>query len=354
MAQGQDSRDMRAIGIWLGIVALLIVVMILVGGATRLTELGLSITEWRPLTGAIPPLSADAWLDEFIRYQGIPEYQIVNQGMTIDEFKTIYLWEWAHRNVGRLIGLAFLLPFVWFALRGRLSRPLAWRLAGIFALGGLQAFAGWYMVRSGLTEGVDVSQYRLAIHLGLAFLILGAILWTLFGLGLFGGRPAENTTSGQRLAAGALSVLVFAQVLAGALVAGLRAGFAYNTWPLMEGEFVPSGIFTMSPWYVNFGENAATVQFDHRMIAYALIVAAIVHAMRLRDRAAARSAWAIVHAGLLQVAIGIATLLTEVPLVLGLAHQLGAVLVFAAALRHLHVMVQAPRAAGATYTAASA
>ncbi len=326
---------------WLLIVALLVAAMVLIGGATRLTDSGLSITEWRPVTGALLPLSDEAWFEEFMLYQGIPEYQFVNKGMSIDEFKTIYIWEWVHRNFGRLIGMVFLIPFVYFIVAGQVRGRLTWRLGIVFLLGGLQAFTGWYMVSSGLgpDSGVDVSQYRLAIHLGLAFIILGAIAWTILDLRpATGVRQTDDLASEvkARRAAALLLVLVFVQALAGALVAGLRAGLAYNTWPLMDGAIVPDGLLAVTPWYLNFFENALTVQFDHRIIAYVLLVAALVHVLRVKGEGPARRARWIAYLVVAQVGLGIATLLTSVPISLGLAHQAMAMVVFVLVLHHLH------------------
>ena len=233
------TRQLQALRIWLGAIAALIVAMILVGGATRLTDSGLSITEWQPIMGAVPPLSEADWSQAFETYKKIPEYTEINHGMTLEEFKTIYWWEWAHRFLGRLIGAAFFVPFVVFWLAGYIPRPLLPRLAGLFVLGGLQGAVGWYMVKSGLVDRTDVSQYRLAAHFGVALLILGYTLWLVFGLGdePRPRRRARAARGGQdrRL----ILALIFLQLLAGALVAGLDAGMGFNTWPLINGAFVP-------------------------------------------------------------------------------------------------------------------
>ena len=332
-----DPRATARICNWLIIVALLVCAMVLIGGATRLTDSGLSITEWRPVTGALLPLSDEAWLKEFMLYQAIPEYQLVNQGMSIDEFKTSYIWEWAHRNFGRLIGMVVLLPMLYFGFAGKVRGPLAVRLAIIFFLGGLQAFAGWYMVASGIgpDSGVDVSQYRLAIHLGLAFIILAAIVWTVLDLRPHQGEERSGE-AGARRGAAILLALIFLQVLAGALVAGLRAGLAYNTWPLMDGALIPDGLMAATPWYLNLFENALTVQFDHRMIAYVLLAAALIHVFRVSGEAPARRARWIVYLLVAQIALGIFTLLASVPISLGLAHQALAMVVFVVVIHHLH------------------
>ena len=289
----------RLVGAWLWCVAGLVFAMVLVGGATRLTESGLSIVEWQPVTGVMPPLSADDWQAAFAQYQAIPQYQRVNNGMTLDEFKTIYWWEWGHRLLGRLIGVVFLLPFLWFLWRRWVDRRLAVALAGIFALGAVQGAVGWWMVASGLAERVSVSQYRLAFHLTLACMIYVAVVWTadrlmaparaLRGRGVdaFSGRDeaaraaASDAPLPRRfgIAAGALLALVIAQIYLGALVAGLRAGLIYNTWPLIDGRIVPAArdLFFGTPLWANFFENALTVQFDHRMLAYGLGAVALAH-----------------------------------------------------------------------------
>lgn len=334
---------------WLYALATLVVAMILVGGATRLTDSGLSITEWQPITGVIPPLTDAQWLDAFEKYKQIPEYKIVNPGMSLTAFKTLYWWEWAHRFLGRFIGIALIVPFGYFWFRRRIPAWLMPRLILILVLGGLQGALGWFMVMSGLTERVDVSQYRLAAHLGAAFVILGFILWTAYAAS--GLRP-ETARTGRRGAV-ILVALVFVQVIAGALVAGLDAGFSHNTWPLMDGHFVPSDLFVMSPWRLNLFENARTVQFDHRMLAYLVWLVAVVHAARLFQARAEARGGAVALAILVtaQVILGIWALLEAVPLGLGLLHQFGATVVFAAALAHLATLSPTARAAAAPSSA---
>ena len=263
----------RALRLWLASLALLIVAMILVGGATRLTDSGLSITEWQPIMGTVPPISEGDWQAAFEAYQQIPEYTELKRGMSLDAFKSIYWWEWAHRLLGRLIGFAFLIPFLGFWAVGYIPRTMLPRLAGLFLLGGLQGAVGWYMVKSGLVARTDVSQYRLAAHLGIAVLILGYTLWLIFGLGANAraGRPLARA-SGPVWSAAALLGLIYLQILAGALVAGLDAGQGFNTWPLINGAFVPEGLGTLSPWPLDLFENPLTVQFDHRMLAYAVVL----------------------------------------------------------------------------------
>src|SRR6476646_7905021 len=257
-AKAHHARTLR---VWLGLVALLIVAMILVGGATRLTDSGLSITDWQPATGVIPPLTESDWPEAFDAYQKIPEYLELKRGMSLEAFKTIYWWEWGHRFLGRLIGVAFLLPFLVFWIAGYIPTALLPRLAGLFVLGGLQGAVGWYMVKSGLVDRVDVSQYRLAVHFGIAMLILGATLWLWLGLDTGPKQSSPRPRHALGVAAFVL-LLVYLQMLAGALVAGLDAGFGFNTWPLINGAFVPNGLGEASPWYLNPFENPLTVQFD--------------------------------------------------------------------------------------------
>lgn len=343
------TKHVRALKVWLGVVALLIIAMILVGGATRLTDSGLSITEWKPIMGAIPPLNEADWQKAFTAYQKIPEYIEIKRGMSLDEFKTIFWWEWAHRFLGRFIGVAFFVPFVVFWIAGCIPRTLLPRLFGLFVLGGLQGALGWYMVKSGLVDRTNVSQYRLAAHFGVALSILGYILWLLFGLGH--ETRAERATPGSRasaVVAGGMLALIFLQLLAGALVAGLDAGMGYNTWPLINGALVPSGLFEASPWYRNFFENPLTVQFDHRMIGYSVVVASLAQLASLGLRRAPTpligSAMTLALLALLQATLGVWTLLLAVPIEFGLAHEAGAVAVFAACVHHFWLAVHTPQA----------
>jgi cytochrome c oxidase assembly protein subunit 15 len=334
------TRGLAPVRVWLVCVALLIVAMILVGGATRLTDSGLSITEWQPIHGTIPPLSEAEWREEFAKYQAIPEYQLVNRGMTLAEFKTIFWWEWAHRFLGRFIGLAFFVPLVWFWATGRIGRALAPKLAGILVLGGLQGAIGWWMVASGLAVRTDVSQYRLAVHLTLAFAILALVLWVAHGLGLSSGGDTGAPTGARRLAAVILA-LVFVQVFLGGLVAGLDAGLVSSTWPTMDGALIPDGVLIMEPVWRNVFENPVTAQFDHRMAAYLTLVLAVVHAVRTHGTAAGGQALALAVAVAAQAAIGIAAIVEEMPLSLALLHQLGAVAVLWVAVTHLRDMTPA-------------
>jgi len=331
----QQSAALPAVRAWLLGVAALVFCMVIVGGATRLTDSGLSITEWQPLLGAIPPFTEAHWLEAFEKYRQIPEYQLVNKGMSLEEFKFIYWWEWAHRFLGRIIGLAFFLPFAYFAVTGSLNMKTALRCGALFVLGGLQGALGWYMVASGLVDRVDVSQYRLAAHLTLATVIFGAILWVAFGL----GRLRRAPRGGREWMAVLLVALVLLQVAAGGFVAGLDAGFGYNTWPMMEGALIPKGLLAAEPWWRNMFENALTVQFNHRVLAYVIAVAAAGYAYVVQTR----GGFLLLAAVLLQVMLGIWTLLWAVPLWLGLAHQGGALLVLAAAIWNLHTLLLRPR-----------
>jgi cytochrome c oxidase assembly protein subunit 15 len=326
----QTDTKLRAVRVWLILVAALIVLMVLVGGATRLTESGLSIVEWKPITGTLPPLTDAQWTQAFEGYKAIPQYRELNAGMSLGEFKTIFWWEWSHRLLGRTIGMVYLLPFLWFLWRGVLTGDLRKRLWFIFGLGGLQGAVGWWMVASGLTQRVEVSQYRLATHLILALVIFAAIVWTL-------RRLADGTTQvapmRTKVTAALLLGLTFLQIYFGALVAGLRAGRVYNTWPMIDGALIPSTdrLFFEAPWCRNLFDNTLTVQFEHRMTAYTLLAVAIFHAIdAVRSRAGAATingAFWLVAAILLQAVLGISTLLLEVPILIALAHQAVAVLV---------------------------
>jgi cytochrome c oxidase assembly protein subunit 15 len=328
------ASDSRAVRWWLVTVVVLIAIMALVGAATRLTESGLSIVEWKPVTGVLPPLNQEQWNQAFEAYKAIPQYRELNAGMTLGEFKTIFWWEWTHRLLGRVIGIAFLLPFLWFLWRGALSAELRFRLWLIFGLGALQGVVGWWMVASGLSERVEVSHYRLATHLMLALLIFSAIVWTLRRLA---GAPPSVVSARLRVTSWALLLLTFMQIYLGALLAGLRAGRIYNTWPEIDGALIPPAarLFFDQPWWRNLFDNTLTVQFEHRMVAYTLFALAILHAIdaeRSRAGAAANGALWLAAAVTLQAVLGIATLLNQVPLALGLAHQAAAMTVMTLAI----------------------
>jgi cytochrome c oxidase assembly protein subunit 15 len=346
-SRATGRRAPQAVAIWLLVCCALVFAIVVVGGVTRLTHSGLSITEWQPIVGALPPLSAAEWDEVFVKYQATPEYRQVNKGMSLDAFKSIFWWEYAHRLLGRAVGAVFALPLAWFVIRRKLPARLVPPLVAIFALGGLQGALGWYMVQSGLIDDPRVSQLRLAAHLGLALLIFAAMFWLALSL----LRPAsearrEDATQPGRAAmlqrfALLIVALVFVQALAGSLVAGIRAGFAYNTFPLMNGRVVPPEILSLTPWYRNFADNMATVQFDHRMIAWLLALLVPVFWFRVRRHAPPRvklAADLLLVALSLQFALGIATLLLVVPLPLAAAHQAGAVLLFAAALNAAHAL----------------
>jgi cytochrome c oxidase assembly protein subunit 15 len=331
------ARDARAIAIWLLICCAMLFAMVVIGGITRLTHSGLSIVEWQPLIGALPPLSDAAWQETFAKYQLTPEFKLRNFDMQLAEFKGIFWWEYFHRLLGRLIGVVFLLPYLYFLLRGKVRGTLAWKLAGIFVLGALQGGMGWYMVQSGLVDEPRVSHLRLTAHLGLAFLIFAAQLWVAFDL--LGPRPAASPRAPARFAR-LVALLVFIMTLSGGLVAGLHAGLAYNTFPLMHGYFIPPDFLVLEPWHANFLGNPATVQFNHRLLAWALMLLIPVlwwKTLRANVSASARVAAHLLLAALtVQVVLGIATLLLFVPVALGAAHQGGALLVFSAALLLAH------------------
>jgi cytochrome c oxidase assembly protein subunit 15 len=337
--RAEDNR--RAVAAWLFICCALVFALVVVGGVTRLTHSGLSITRWEPIVGTLPPLSDADWGDAFAKYRATPEYRQVNPGIGLDAFRRIFWWEYAHRLLARAIGVAFLLPYLGFLVRRRIPPGYAGALAAIFVLGGLQGALGWYMVQSGLVDDPRVSHLRLTAHLGLAFLIFGAMFWVALSL----ARPhaAETAPATLRRFAALLTGLVYLMVLAGGLVAGIRAGFAYNTFPLMNGHWVPPEILMLEPWYRNFTNNMATVQFDHRLLAAALALlvpwfvwrAHRTAGVAARARRAADLMLALLGA---QIALGIATLLLVVPVPLAAAHQAVAVLLFAAALNATHAL----------------
>lgn len=344
-----DTALRRQLAIWLLLVAACVFGMVVVGGLTRLTESGLSIVEWKPVSGTLPPMSAEGWKAEFDAYRTSPQYHQVNMGMSLEEFKGIFWLEYWHRVGGRLIGFIFLLPMLWFFIRHRLPGWVKWRVLGIFALGGLQGFIGWYMVKSGLIDVPQVSQYRLALHLGVAFLIMGSCIWVareILGSSFLRRQESITTVSGiwvpacagmtvRKLTAFAavMSVLIFVQVLLGALVAGLDAGLTYNTFPLMDGRFVPKGLYAFDPAWRNHFENVTMVQFQHRIGAYALAVLIPLFSIL---------AWPFARKGgikialvllcgflLLQIGLGILTLVHVVPIVLASKHQAVAAILFA-------------------------
>jgi cytochrome c oxidase assembly protein subunit 15 len=326
-----EKERLQPVAAWLFAMAAMIALMVCVGGATRLTDSGLSIVEWRPVTGAVPPLSDADWAREFEKYRTIPEYERVNFGMSLADFKEIYWWEWGHRFLGRLLGIAFMAPLIIFVIARRVDRKMAMRLGGIFILGGLQGALGWWMVASGLSERVDVSQYRLAAHLSLAVLLFGAVLWTALDLWRGGARIGRAP-----LLFSAFAIAVFAQMALGAFVAGLRAGRTFNTWPLMDGRFFPEGYFAGAPSFNDLFETAAAAQFNHRLGAYLLCAFGIYVFIAARRLGLGRDGAIVLGALFAQVLLGIATVLAATPISLGLAHQALALGVFAAALNLAH------------------
>lgn len=325
MPAAGPSRRFDAVSLWLAVIIVMVFAMVILGGVTRLTEAGLSIVNWDPIIGAVPPLSQEAWERAFDAYKQFPEYQRLNRGMELGAFKAIYLMEYAHRLWGRLIGLAFALPLAWFVIAGRVRGRLAWALGGILLLGAAQGAVGWVMVASGLVDEPRVSPYRLALHLALAVAIYLALLWILLGRVL---RPSGARALARP--AGAALALGLATILAGAFVAGLDAGLTYNTFPLMDGQLVPPGLWDLTPWWRNLFENVATVQFNHRLAAAATLLATLWLGMTAVKAEPPRRAIAAAHAAmtmaLVQVGLGIATLLLVVPVALGALHQAGALI----------------------------
>jgi cytochrome c oxidase assembly protein subunit 15 len=326
----------RGVGLWLFLIAAMIGLMVVVGGLTRLTGSGLSITEWQPVTGVFPPLSDAAWQAEFAKYQGSPQYELLNRGMGLAGFKTIYWWEWTHRLLGRLLGAVFLIPFLIFLRQGRIDRTIAVRLGIIFLLGAAQGVLGWWMVESGLTGNrVAVSQYRLAAHLGLAMILFGYVFWT--ALEVIGAARTRIASAARFKGwSVALAVLVFVQVLLGAFMAGLDAGLAFTSWPTYAGAWIPHGLYDLSPWWINHFENPALVHFQHRSVGYAVALMVVVLYAALRRAGADRPLRiAGIHAVLLtalQIALGIFTVVSMVALPLAALHQICALALFCAAL----------------------
>lgn len=321
-ARDRDLQNRALVRAWLYLVILVLFGLVLVGGSTRLTGSGLSITEWQPIHGVIPPLNDAEWQEEFQRYQQIPQYTEINKGMSVDDFKSIFWWEWAHRILARSVGVVFALPLLFFWATRRIERGLGLKLVGILALGGLQGAIGWWMVASGLVDRVSVSQYRLATHLTLAALIFTATMVVARGLAPHSEPSADRST--QRLA-GFIVLLALIQIYLGGLVAGLHAGLSHNTWPLMDGQVIPSDLLLLKPAWLNFFENPKTVQFVHRVGAYALFVLALWHMLATLRRQPgtthARRAVLLFVFVVVQASIGIGTLLMQVPLHMALTHQ---------------------------------
>lgn len=343
-------RD-RVIGNWLLVLAVMVFVMIVIGGLTRLTQSGLSMVEWRPITGWLPPLTDSQWQAAFEAYQRFPEYQKINSGMSLLEFKEIFWLEYIHRVWGRLIGVAFFLPFLFFLAKGWIERRLAWPLAILFVLGGLQGALGWYMVQSGLVDRPDVSQYRLVAHLAAALALYSALLWIAFRLRWPSLGEPQSTRRSPRILSLVICLLVFSTIVAGGFVAGINAGFIYNTFPLMNGEVIPDGLFALHPWYRNLFEDTTTVQFIHRLLALATLAAILGFRWSLSFGASTpslrRAANWLCGGALLQVALGIATLVMVVPIPLASAHQAGAVILWSLTLWITFQLYSKPRVARA-------
>ena len=340
----ENDHDRQVAG-WLLFCAAVILGMILLGAVTRLTGSGLSMVEWRPLMGVIPPLSEQAWQETFDKYRLFPEYQKVNRGMSLEDFKSIFMYEYLHRVLGRLIGVLFLLPLVYFAWRGRIRQGLTPKLVLLFFLGGCQGLLGWYMVKSGLVDNPRVSQYRLTAHLGLAVAIYAYMLWLAFDL-LFRANAERSVPVGRSNAgfSRVLVGLVYLMILSGGLVAGTRAGFAYSTWPLMGDSFIPRGLYAGTPAWLDMFEDITTIQFNHRIFAYVLtVLICIFAALVYRSDVGSRGRLAVtlmLVALAVQLVLGISTLLLHVPISLAAAHQLGAMLLLSAALFTSHVLVK--------------
>ena len=311
--------------------------MVVVGGITRLTESGLSITEWKPVSGALPPLSETDWLAEFAKYQATPEYREINAGMSLAAFKFIFFWEWAHRLLGRVIGLAFTLPLFWFAVRRAIPKGYGWRLVALLALGGLQGAIGWWMVVSGLSERTDVSHYRLAVHLLTALFILGGLVWTALDLKALAKNPAARPAQMTRLGAGVAAVL-FIQLLFGAYTAGLNAGQVSNTWPLMNGRVVPDGIVSAGGWFATLTNDPILIHFIHRWWAWVAVIALVILARAVKLAGVRRAGVAIHSAFGVQIILGIATVMTGVNITLAVLHQAVGALVVASTAWGMHVI----------------
>ena len=329
------NKNRKLVRYWLYLICIMVAAMVIVGGATRLTDSGLSITEWKPLLGIFPPLSQADWLSEFEKYKLIPEYTQINKGMNLSEFKFIYWWEWSHRFLGRMIGFVFAIPLAYFWATKRLEQGLKPRLLFLLALGGFQGFIGWWMVSSGLVDRTDVSQYRLAAHLIVACFIFAYALWLARALA---PHSLERASAVTKQLAPVIVLFIFIQILLGALVAGLDAGLAFNDWPLMDGAVLPESLFVMQPAWLNFFENPKLVQFTHRMSGYALALLIFYNSF-----VTSRSSGGATHSRrslilsilvLTQIILGVVTLILQVPLNLALLHQLGAIILLGFAVAH--------------------
>ena len=348
LAKTRPAARRRAVGLWLLGLCGMVIVMVMLGGITRLTDSGLSIMEWKPIMGALPPMSDAAWEHVFALYRQIAEYKHINAGMTLDGFKEIFWWEYFHRLWGRLLAVAFAIPLVWFWVKGAIGRADLPRLVGLFILGGLQGAVGWFMVASGFQDRVDVSQYRLLIHLMLALAIFGLMLWYALDY-LDAADPSANRSEAAELVRHArrMNGVVAFQIALGALVAGTDAGYIYNDFPLMNGHWLSPDLFLMSPWWINFTENVATVQFQHRLVSGFVAIAVITFVVRLRRRDVGdklkRRALLLPCALAAQAFLGIATLMLVMPISLAVLHQLGAFVLFGCGLFLQHSLTRAAK-----------
>ncbi|MGE4321662.1 MAG: COX15/CtaA family protein [Sphingobium sp.] len=326
-----------AIARWLLMVAMLVFVMVVVGGITRLTESGLSITEWKPITGTIPPLTHDQWMAAFHAYQQIPEYQEINRGMSLGDFQFIFFWEWAHRLLGRLIGIAFAMPLVWFAWRRAIPAGYGWRLVALLALGGFQGAIGWWMVQSGLSVRTDVSHYRLAVHLLAALFIIGGLVWTALDLRALARDPAARPATLPPFVLVVLLILLV-QLMFGAFTAGLNAGYVSNSWPLMNDHFVPQGINWLGSLWATLSSDPYLVHFIHRWWAWIAAIALALLARRAKAMGLRGPSIAINASVGIQIVLGIATVIGGIPLWLAVLHQAVGAIVVASAAWGAHVV----------------
>lgn len=330
--RSNNHENDRAVGLWLALTAVMVFAMMIIGAITRLTESGLSIVEWRPLIGVFPPFSESEWQRVFDLYRKTSEYALENAGMSLEDFKTIFWWEYIHRLWGRAIGLVFALPFFWFLLRRRIPPGHGKHFWILLFLGGFQGLIGWWMVKSGFVDRSDVSQYRLAVHLAMAFLILGYLVWLAIGLLAPAERTGQPVSRGLRRLGAACHAVIFFTVVSGALVAGSNAGFIYNDWPFMNGEIIPGDLFSMTPAWMNFFENHATIQFDHRLLAYLTLATVIATWLVSRRHALSPQARLSVNmllvATVIQAVLGISTLMLVIPITLAVLHQAGAAITF--------------------------
>lgn len=340
-----DAGTKKQLSVWLISGCLLIFAMVIIGGITRLTDSGLSIVEWKPITGVLPPLTQEAWEKVFLDYQQFPEFKIRNHHYTLDEFKSIFWWEYLHRNMGRLIGLVFIIPFIYFFRKRVLDRVLVRRLLILFGLGGFQGFLGWFMVSSGLQREPDVSHYRLAMHLLAALASVSYAFWLLLDINRKEEDMANSGSNGLRQWTMLLLGVLLVQICYGAFVAGLKAGLIYNTWPLMGDEIMPASVTSTVPWWKNWVEGLAGIQFLHRWIAFVVAALSVLLYFKARKLKTARigyAAAAILVAVGIQLALGVLTLINAVPIALGVMHQSVAIILWLLVLRFLFLISPRP------------